>query len=97
MALHAAVAGMPLAGVIAIAGRLAGPVAPRDRWPPVTLLHGDADHVMPEPVARATLGWLQDAGSSAQLAVLPGLGHMIDARVISLVQRAIGLPGPNTR
>lgn len=85
MSLHAAAAGLPLAGVIAIAGRLAGPVPPHTGWPPVTLLHGNSDHVMPEQVARATEGWLHDAGSDARLTVLPGLGHMIDSRVMGLV------------
>lgn len=54
MALHAVAAGLPAAGVIALSGRLAGPVGPRSDWPPITLLHGADDPVMPLATARAT-------------------------------------------
>jgi phospholipase/carboxylesterase len=52
MALHAAAAGLRPAGVIAIAGRLSGPVDQQPVWPKITLLHGTADQIMPPDFAR---------------------------------------------
>jgi len=89
MALHAAAAGMPLAGVIAIAGRLAGPVPAQPLWPQITLLNGDQDHLMPPPVARATADWLRDAGATPTAHILPGLGHTIDHRVVDLIRSSL--------
>ncbi|THD83816.1 phospholipase [Aliigemmobacter aestuarii] len=73
MALHAVAAGLPAAGVVALSGRLAGPVAPRSDWPPITLLHGADDPVMPVAAARATEAWLHDAGAKPRLTVFDGL------------------------
>jgi phospholipase/carboxylesterase len=58
MALHVAAAGLPLAGVIAFAGRLAALVPWRAKWQPITLLNGETDTMMPPAFAKATLGWL---------------------------------------
>lgn len=85
MALHAAAAGLPLAGVIAIAGRLAGPVPAHDVWPPITLLNGDRDTIMPPPIAMATADWLRTAGAAPVAHILPGLGHSIDHQVIAAI------------
>lgn len=89
MALHAAAAGLPLAGVIAIAGRLAGPVAPLENWPPIMLLNGTLDSIMPPEIASATTGWLQAAGAAPVLKILPGLGHNIDQQVIVATRNAV--------
>ncbi|MFO1202810.1 MAG: hypothetical protein U1E58_09245 [Tabrizicola sp.] len=86
MALHAVAAGLPVAGVIALSGRLAGPVGPRSDWPPITLLHGADDPVMPLAAARATEAWLHDAGAAPRLTVFNGLGHGIDARVLAAIR-----------
>ena len=87
MALHAVADGRPAKAVLALSGRLAGPVEARADWPPITLLHGDSDAVMPPALARATAGWLQDAGATPSLTVLDGLGHAIDARVLEHLSR----------
>jgi phospholipase/carboxylesterase len=89
MALHAVADGLSVAGVFALSGRLAGPVPARTDWPQVTLLHGDADPVMPAPIARATEGWLRDAGSNPTLAIFKGLGHAIDHRAIAEIRAAL--------
>lgn len=86
MALHAVAAGMPAAGVLALSGRLAGPVAARSGWPPINLLHGAADPVMPPDVARATDKWLRAAGAEARLQLFDGLGHGIDDRVLAAIR-----------
>lgn len=88
MALHAVAAGLPAAGVIALSGRLAGPVPPRAGWPAITLLHGSADPMMPPAVAQATEAWLRDAGADAQLTIFEGLGHSVDARSVAAIRAA---------
>lgn len=89
MALHAVAAGMPAAGVLALSGRLAGPVATRAVWPPITLLHGTADPVMPPEIARASDGWLRAAGAAPQLQLFDGLAHSIDNRVLAAIRLTI--------
>lgn len=88
MSLHAVAAGLPVAGVIALSGRLAGPVPPRADWPPITLLHGSADPMMPPSVARATEGWLKEAGAAPGLTIFEGLGHSVDARMVAAARAA---------
>lgn len=90
MALHAVAAGLPVAAVIAIAGRLAGPVPQQQNWPPITLLYGDADPVMPPNVARAAEGWLRDGGAAPTFEMFGGLGHAIDQRTLAAIQAALG-------
>jgi phospholipase/carboxylesterase len=89
MALHAVAAGLPVASVVALSGRLAGPVAARIDWPPITLLHGKADPVMPPDIARSTQAWLQTAGANPQLQMFAGLGHAIDDRVLAAIQSTV--------
>jgi phospholipase/carboxylesterase len=89
MALHAVAAGMPAAGVLALSGRLAGPVAVRKEWPPITLLHGAADSVMPPEIARASDRWLRAAGAKPELQLFDGLGHGIDDRVLAAIRVTI--------
>lgn len=89
MALHAAATGLPLAGVIAIAGRLAGPVPERKAWPPITLLNGELDQLMPPSVTMATAQWLRDAGANPSAKILPQLAHSIDQQVLDDVRRAL--------
>lgn len=89
MALHMAAEGLPVAGVIALSGRLAGPVASRPDWPPITLLHGTDDPVMPPEFARSTHGWLRSAGADPRLQLFDGLGHAIDDRVLAAIRIAL--------
>ena len=86
MALHAVATGLPAAGVVALSGRLAGPVPLRPDWPPVTLVHGSADPVMPPTIVRATETWLRAAGAEPRLHLFEGLGHGIDARGIAVLR-----------
>lgn len=87
LALHLAAEGLPVAGVAAIAGRLAGPIPARTDWPPVWQLHGDRDGVMPLSVAQSTEAWLREAGAKPSLTVFPGLGHTVDARVLEELRK----------
>ncbi len=97
MALHSAAAGLPVAGVVALSGRLAGPVHSRSDWPPTTLMHGKEDPVMPVALARATEAWLKDAGAAPRLTIFDGLGHAIDARVLDAIRDSLSqMPGETT-
>lgn len=89
MALHAAADGFPVAGVIALSGRLAGPVTPRKRWPAITLLHGTDDPVIPLPIAQSTEAWLREAGAKPRLTVFDRLGHAIDHRVLAAIRDSL--------
>ena len=50
-------------GVFALSGRLVWPVPVQTDWPPITLLHGSADPVIPAQMAEATEAWLRAAGA----------------------------------
>jgi predicted esterase len=90
MALHAVAAGLPAAGVFALSGRLAGAIAARLDWPPITLLHGSADPVMPPAIARATETWLKAARANPELLMFDGLGHSIDDRTLAAIRNGLG-------
>ena len=89
MALHAVAAGLTVAGVYALSGRLAAPVAARTDWPPITLLHGSDDPVMRPSVARTTASWLKEAGAQPVLTVFDGLGHGIDDRTLAAIRSGL--------
>lgn len=89
LALHAVAAGLPSAGVIALSGRLAGPVGSRAGWPPIWLLHGSADPVMPVPIARATEAWLLAAGAAPSLQIFEGLAHAVDGRTVEAIRTRV--------
>ena len=89
MALHAVAAGLTVAGVYALSGRLAAPVAARTDWAPITLLHGSDDLVMPPAVARTTAAGLQQAGAQPALTVFDGLGHGIDDRTLAAIRSGL--------
>ena len=86
MALHAVAAGMSVAGLFALSGRLAGPIAARTDWPPITLLHGSDDPVMSPAVAHATETWLRAAGAQPVLQVFDDLGHAVDHRILAAIR-----------
>lgn len=90
MALHAVAAGLPVAGVFALSGRLAGPVVARTDWPPITLIHGTADTVMVPEFAGSTEAWLQSAGADPDLQMYDGLGHAVDDRVLAAIKKGVG-------
>jgi phospholipase/carboxylesterase len=82
MALHALADGLAVKAVFALSGRLAGPVPARTDWPPITLLHGLADPVIPTRMAEATKTWLRKAGAAPDLRLFDGLAHGVDDRVL---------------
>jgi phospholipase/carboxylesterase len=100
MALHAVADGLPVKAVFALSGRLAGPVPAQTVWPPIALLHGSADAVIPARMAEATEAWLRSAGATPDLRLFDGLAHAVDNRVLSALAdklacpRAIAQPAP---
>jgi phospholipase/carboxylesterase len=69
------------AAIVGFSGALIGadrlPAEARGR-PPVLLVHGDADEVVPLPAMHAALNGLAQAGVPAQWHITPGGGHGID-------------------
>jgi phospholipase/carboxylesterase len=71
----------PVAAVLGFSGILVGPerlpTEIRSR-PPVLLIHGDADQVVPVAAIHAAVAGLQTAGVPVQWTVRPNLPHAID-------------------
>lgn len=71
----------PFAAVIGFSGALlAGEALPEETRsrPPVLLIHGDADDVVPVQATPSAAGHLQDAGFSVETLICPGVPHSID-------------------
>jgi phospholipase/carboxylesterase len=71
----------PLAGILGYSGMLADPDALAREVvtkPPVMLLHGDADEVLPVGAMHQAKAELEDLGFEVSAHVSPGLGHSID-------------------
>jgi phospholipase/carboxylesterase len=88
MALHVAPRRTkPVAGVLGYSGALIGADRLQDEArsrPPVLLVHGDADEVVPVQALQAAVMGLQAAGIPVRHHVRPGLGHGIDPDGIKL-------------
>jgi phospholipase/carboxylesterase len=71
----------PVAGIVGFSGALIGAerLAQEIRSrPPVLLVHGDADPVVPPQAHPAAVAALQASGIAVETLVCPGLGHSID-------------------
>jgi phospholipase/carboxylesterase len=69
------------AGIVAYSGLLAGPdrLGETTGRPPVLLIHGEADDLIPVEALHAGREALANAGVPVEWHVRPGLGHGIDA------------------
>lgn len=80
------------AALVAIAGRALDPEGITAR-PPVLLLHGAADEVVPPEATRAAEAALRAAGLAVEAMIEPGLGHGISeaqlARAAAFLARAL--------
>jgi len=87
MSLHVAPRrGKALAGVLGFSGALLAPdklVAEAVSKPPMLLVHGDADQVVPVQALQAAVAGLQAAEIPVQWSVRPGLPHGIDPEGIA--------------
>ena len=79
-----------LAGIVGYSGMLANPGALDDetvRKPPVLLVHGDADPMVPIAAFQRTRDALTRHGFPVETHVSAGLGHSIDAAGLTLGER----------
>lgn len=77
----------PVAGILGYSGRLVGAGILADEIsvkPPVTLINGDQDELIPASVQPAAVGALRDVGIEVEGHIRPGLGHSIDPVGIEL-------------
>ncbi|MBS27828.1 MAG: phospholipase [Alphaproteobacteria bacterium] len=94
MALHvglrrstAAAAVMGYSGMLAGAESLSAEITVR---PPVLLVHGDGDEIVPHAALAMAETALRDAGVSVEAVSRPGLGHGIDDEGVRLAQAMLG-------
>ncbi|MDV3457712.1 prolyl oligopeptidase family serine peptidase [Sphingomonas sp. HF-S4] len=73
-----------LAGIVGYSGMLAGTLDEILRKPPVLLIHGDADTVVPVGAYKHAHAELVRHGFAVEGHVTPGLGHGIDPNGIAL-------------
>lgn len=70
-----------IAGILGYSGALTGtadlPASPA-AWPPVLLIHGSADQVVPVSALRHAESELRQRGVAVRSHVSPGLGHSVD-------------------
>ena len=80
----------PFAGIIGYSGMLADPTGlsghVRSR-PPVLLIHGDADPVVPAAALQEARNELHRLGFEVEAHVRPGLPHMVDPEGLELGRR----------
>ena len=93
MALHAGLRrkNSPTA-IISFSGALIGevPAAPAGGYPPVLLVHGEDDPVVPFSSFRFARTTLAAAGVSVEAVSRPGLGHGIDPTGLAAAQAMLG-------
>jgi phospholipase/carboxylesterase len=88
MALHVGIRReRPLAGILGYSGMIAGPsLDPAEvrSKPPVLLIHGDADGIVPLSAYRHAHAELERLGFPLESHVSPGLGHGVDPAGIAM-------------
>ena len=93
MALHVGLRrATPVAGIVGFSGMLIGRDTLGDdikSRPPVALVHGDADEVLPIACLPDAYQGLQENGVRVAAHVRPGLGHGIDEAGIAIAQAMI--------
>ena len=80
----------PAAGVLGYSGRLVGEhllAAEAKSRPPILLVHGDADEVLPVQASQAAKTALAAQGFPVELHIRPGLPHSIDEQGLLLGMR----------
>ena len=93
----------PLAGIIGFSGMLAAPEAlgaEIKSRPPVLLVHGDSDQMIPPLMTERAAQALDQNGVKTTMHIAPGVGHGIDQTGLSLAARflleAFKLPMPQS-
>jgi phospholipase/carboxylesterase len=90
-----------LAGIVGFSGALAGPEVLKDEIksrPPVLLVHGDSDELLPAELTEQAAVALQHNGVEVAVHIAPGVGHGIDQTGLSNAARfllnVLKLPPP---
>ena len=81
-----------IAGILGYSGRLVGHEVFADEIksrPPIVLINGGLDDLVPVQVQPTAIGTLQDAGIEVEGHVRPGLGHFIDEEGLEIGIRFI--------
>jgi phospholipase/carboxylesterase len=73
-----------LAGIVGYSGRLIGDTSDFRTKPPMLLVHGDADQVVPPDSLPNAVAALKQAGVPVEAVSRPGLGHGIDEEGLRL-------------
>lgn len=79
-----------LAGIVGFSGMLAGAELLQSQVkhkPPVLLIHGDADEMLPHTLTQRAAQALQGAGLEVGLHIAQGVGHSIDDTGLQLAAR----------
>ena len=91
----------PLAAIVGYSGMLTGPhllASEIQSRPPVLLMHGDADDVVPPESLPEAVAALQAAGVNVRHETRPGLGHGLDDQCImrgmDFLAESFGIPLP---
>jgi len=77
----------PVAGVLGYSGALAGAellAQEAKAKPPILMVHGDADEIVPAQASQAAKAALAAAGFDVELHIRPGLPHSIDEQGLIL-------------
>ena len=80
----------PLAGIVGFSGMLAAPEALRAEIksrPPVLLLHGDSDEMLPHMLTERAAEVLRQHGVKTRMHIAQGVGHGIDQTGLSHAAR----------
>ncbi len=80
--------GLPLAGLMVLSGYLHAPIVPQPAFPPVLMVHGRQDTVVPLVAAKQALASLRELGAQVQYQEFD-MGHEIRPQVLALVQQFI--------
>ena len=81
------------AGIVGFSGALIGPErleAEMTARPPIMLVHGDSDSVVPAEAMFDAAAGLSAAGGTVEWHLRPGLGHGIDPRGLALAGHFLG-------
>lgn len=79
-----------LAGIVGFSGMLAGPellATEAKAKPPVLLVHGDADEMLPHTLTQRAAQALTAVGIDTRLHIAEGIGHTIDETGLQLAAR----------
>lgn len=87
----------PPRALVVCSGRLLDPVVPPGPHPPVLLVHGESDSVVPVEGSREAEAALSAAGVAVEALYIPRLGHGIDDTGVSrgarFLRQAFSRPG----